>query len=67
MTDAIHYETFKSGSKTYFNSSVFFPRDVREDVFVLYGFVRVADNYVDQVPQDAEGFYEFRRAYEKAL
>lgn len=67
MADAIHYETFKSGSKTYFNSSVFFPRDVREDVFVLYGFVRVADNYVDQVPQDAEGFYEFRRAYHRAL
>lgn len=67
MADAIHYETFKSGSKTYFNSSVFFPRDVREDVFVLYGFVRVADNYVDQVPQDAAGFYEFRRAYHEAL
>lgn len=67
MADAIHYETFKSGSKTYFNSSVFFPRDVREDVFVLYGFVRVADNYVDQVPQDREGFEEFCRAYRAAV
>lgn len=66
MADAIHYETFKSGSKTYFNSSVFFPRDVREDVFVLYGFVRVADNYVDQLPQDGAGFFEFRRAYRQA-
>ena len=67
MADAIHYETFRSGSKTYFNSSVFFPRDVRDDVFVLYGFVRVADNYVDQTPQDGEGFYQFCEAYRKAL
>ncbi|MFP4330349.1 MAG: phytoene/squalene synthase family protein [Alkalispirochaetaceae bacterium] len=67
MADAIHYATFKTGSKTYFNSSVFFPRDVRDDVFVLYGFVRVADNYVDQIPQDAEGFREFCRAYRGAV
>ncbi|MBN1834854.1 MAG: phytoene/squalene synthase family protein [Spirochaetales bacterium] len=65
--DRVHYQTFKSGSKTYFNSSLFFPRAVREEVFVLYGFVRVADNFVDAVPQDAEGFRGFRDAYEQAL
>ena len=36
---------FKKGSKTYFNSSLFFPRDVREDVFKLYSFVRTADDF----------------------
>ncbi len=40
---------------------------MREDVFILYGFVRVADNYVDSIPQDADGFYSFRKAYETAL
>jgi phytoene synthase len=65
--DTVHYQTFKAGSKTYFNSSLFFPRKVREDVFALYGFVRVADNFVDCVPQDAEGFRGFRRRYERAL
>jgi phytoene synthase len=63
----VHYRTFKSGSKTYFNSSLFFPRAARQDVFALYGFVRVADNFVDCVPQDAEGFHRFRAAYEQAL
>lgn len=62
----IHYTTFKKGSKTYFNSSLFFPEKVRKDVFTLYGFVRVADDYVDAVPQQAEEFYAFRNAYVKA-
>jgi phytoene synthase len=62
-----HYRVFRGGSKTYFNSSLFFPRRVRTDVFTLYGFVRVADNFVDSVPQDAEGFYRFRDAYRAAL
>jgi len=63
----LHYQVFKEGSKTYFNSSVFFPKRVRYDVFALYGFVRVADNFVDAVPQDAEGFYSFRKKYREAL
>lgn len=60
-------EIFRKGSKTYFNSSLFFPRAVREDVFVLYAFVRIADNYVDAVPQDGDGFYAFRDAYRDAM
>ena len=63
----VHYQTFKTGSKTYFNSSLFFPRAAREDVFALYGFVRVADNFVDSVPQDPGGFGRFVESYEQAL
>ncbi len=59
-------EAFRRGSKTYFNSSVFFPYEVRRDVFLLYGFVRSADDFVDAVPQDAKGFYDFRRRFEEA-
>lgn len=47
---------FKKGSTTYYWSSKFFPREVREDVFKLYSFVRVADDYVDQVPADVQQF-----------
>ena len=65
--EQIHRTTFKQGSRTYFNSSLFFPREVRRDVFALYGFVRVADNFVDSVPQDPDGFYGFKKAYERAL
>jgi phytoene synthase len=61
-----HYRAFKQGSTTYFNSSLFFPQEIRTEVFYLYGFVRIADNYVDAVPQDADGFYRFRDAYYRA-
>ena len=63
----IHRQVFKAGSKTYFNSSLFFPRAVRDEVSVLYAFVRVADNYVDSQPQDREGFFRFRENYRRAM
>src|SRR6056297_1741820 len=65
--EEVHYQTFKSGSKTYFNSSRFFPADVRRDVFYLYAFVRKADNFVDEVPQDPDGFYRFCDSYRRSL
>lgn len=61
-----HREVFKKGSKTYFNSSIFFPKSVRRDVFILYGFVRVADDYVDAIPQKKDKFYEFCNLYREA-
>jgi phytoene synthase len=65
-TSPLHREIFKNGSKTYFNSSIFFPEEVRDDVFILYGFVRTADNFVDAVPQDADGFAAFVDRYHRA-
>lgn len=59
-------EAFRRGSKTYFNSSLFFPEAVRRDVFLLYGFVRTADDFVDAVPPRGEAFFSFRRRYEEA-
>lgn len=58
---------FKAGSTTYFNSSLFFPPDLLDEVKILYGFVRVADDYVDAVPQDAAGFRAFVTAYRGAM
>ncbi len=63
----IHREVFKKGSRTYFNSSIFFPKSVRRDVFFLYGFVRVADDYVDTIPQKREEFENFRNLYKQGL
>jgi 15-cis-phytoene synthase len=57
---------FKKGSRTYFTSSLFFPKDIRADVSVLYGFVRTADDFVDATPQDPGGFASFRSRYEAA-
>jgi phytoene synthase len=67
MVDRTLYSIFKEGSKTYFYSSLFFPMDVRNDVFVLYAFVRKADNFVDSVPQQKNAFYAFWEKYDTAL
>jgi phytoene synthase len=63
----MHRDVFKGGSKTYFNSSLFFPADVRDDVFILYGFVRVADDFVDSVPQQPKEFHAFVDRYRRAF
>lgn len=61
------FSIFKQGSKTYFYSSLFFPTYMKKDVFSLYGFVRKADNYVDSIPQDINGFYNFKEKYYNAI
>lgn len=58
---------FRKGSRTYFYSSVFFPPGVKEDVFKLYSFVRIADDFVDTVPQRADEFHAFKDRYQRAL
>jgi phytoene synthase len=58
---------FKKGSKTYFYNSLFFPNNVKDDVFILYSFVRKADDFVDAVPQQVEEFHQFRDQYERAM
>lgn len=67
MSADVQTQVFKAGSTTYFNSSLFFPPAMRAEVFALYGFVRVADNLVDAVPQDAAGFARFGARYRAAL
>jgi phytoene synthase len=62
-----HIRIFSQGSKTYFNSTKFFPEETRAMVTGLYGFVRVADTFVDQVPQDLDGFNRFVDTYRKAI
>lgn len=52
-------EIFQRGSKTYYNASRFFPRRVQDDVYILYSFVRVADDFVDKIPQDPKGLKEY--------
>lgn len=56
-------DIFKHGSTTYYFSSKFFPKNIRSDVFRLYSFVRVADDYVDQVPADKKGFKDLIDQY----
>ena len=66
MSGTVQAQVFKAGSTTYFNSSLFFPPAMRAEVFALYGFVRVADNFVDAIPQEAEAFRRFVARYRAA-
>ena len=60
-------QIFKKGSKTFFYSSFFFPKKVKEEVSVLYAFVRVADDFVDSLPARRQEFLDFKNKYYKAL
>ncbi len=62
-----HEHIFRNGSNTYYFSSRFFPPQVRRDVYALYGFVRVADNLVDDQLVEPDRFHEFRSLYTKAF
>jgi len=67
VTDRIQRQIFREGSITFFNSSLFFPPNVRRDVFTLYCFVRTADDFVDTIPQRTDDFYYFRENYCNAI
>ena len=67
MIDAQSREIFRQGSRTYYFSSMFFPEPYKSDVFTLYAFVRKADDFVDAIPQDEQGFNEFESAFWRAL
>ena len=60
-------EIFRKGSTTYYYSTKLFPANVRKEVTQLYNFVRIADNYVDSVPQDTDGFLDFKNEYYEVL
>lgn len=61
--DAKLEEVFQNGSKTYFYSSFFFPKEIRSKINILYSFVRVADDLVDRIPADKIGFWQFKNYY----
>jgi 15-cis-phytoene synthase len=67
MLSSTFTNIFKSGSKTYFYSSLFFPKEIKDDVSILYAFVRTADNYVDAIPQQKDAFYSFVETYQRTI
>lgn len=64
---SIEKTIFKKGSTTYYFSSKFFPKDIRKEVYKLYSFVRVADDYVDKMPQNIKEFNILRGLWEEAM
>lgn len=66
MARNVQYSIFKKGSRTYFHSSLFFPPEIRREVFILYAFVRRADDFVDSIPQQEEAFATFCNRWDRA-
>lgn len=58
---------FKKGSTTFYFASKFFPKKVRDDVYRLYSFVRVADDYVDEAPKQPKKLLALDKSYESAI
>ena len=49
---------------SYFLATRFFPRDIREAVYILYAFVRLPDELVDNPKEDEnslEKIYEWKK------
>ena len=63
---ALQFRVFRRGSVSYFTAAAFFPRRIRREVASLYAFVRTADDMVDAVPPDEEGFEALAAAWEAA-
>ena len=61
------FSIFKKGSRTYFYCSLFFPENVKSDVFTLYSFVRTTDDFVDALPQQRVEFLAFRKKFEASM
>jgi len=60
-------KVFSNGSTTYFTSSFFFPPNVQRDVARLYAFVRIADDYVDSIPQKKDEYFAFKEDYLRTM
>lgn len=54
-------EIFKKGSTTYYFSSIFFPANIRSKVATLYAYVRIVDDFVDNIPPDTNSFFTYKK------
>lgn len=67
LSKNVEKSIFKKGSTTYYFSSLFFPQKVKSDVFKLYSFVRVVDDYVDSIPSKNKEFQHIKKQWHSAI
>lgn len=51
----------KKASKTFYTTTLFFPKKIRDDVFILYSFLRNADDLVDANPPKMKEFNAYKK------
>jgi len=62
----IYEEITKKNSKTFYYSTIFFPKEIKEKVFLLYSFLRTTDDLVDKKKPDVKNFYQYKNKFEDA-
>ncbi len=62
----VEQKIVKKGSTTYYFSSRFFPKRIRDDVYRLYSFMRTADRYVDE-KAESKKLLQLEKNYQKAI
>ena len=58
---------FKKASRTHYYSSVFFPKKTREDINILYTFLRTIDDLVDDYKYPWKEYKYFKKEYKNVL
>lgn len=56
----IYRKITKKYTKTFYYSTLFFPKDIRDKIFLLYSFVRIIDNFVDKKNPDKKNFFIYK-------
>ncbi len=66
MNPNIFEQITKKASKTFYAATLLFPKQVKNDVFILYAFLRTADDLVDANPPKIKEFSLFKKmTYER--
>jgi phytoene synthase len=62
----IYEEITKKNSKTFYYSTLFFPKEIKKKVFLLYAFLRTTDDLVDQKKPNFKKFYQYKKDFNDA-
>ncbi len=57
----------KKNTKTFYYSTIFFRKEIKEKVFLLYSFVRIIDDFVDKNPPDKKKFNFYKKEIQNCL
>ena len=61
MKENIYQALTKKHTKTFYYSTLFFPKKTRGEIFLLYSFVRIIDNFVDEKKPKIKKFYLYKK------
>ncbi|MFN4212792.1 MAG: squalene/phytoene synthase family protein [Microgenomates group bacterium] len=67
MKKNIYQEITKKNTKTFYYSTLFFPKKIRDEIFILYSFVRIIDNFVDEKKPNKKNFYLYKKKLNQVL